>query len=267
MVAAPRPLAPLSLELASTEALAPLLRAVVEGLAERGAALARVWLLDPEPGGDTLRLAASAGRSRAERGADWTRLDGTFQRFRVGTGKVGTAAASAHPVAVRDVQREKRRISRPAWARREGIHGFAAIPLASRGRVLGVLGVFRRDPLDSRGLASLCDVAAHLGAGLRRALAFGELELRADALEREARSLREALASARARGAAGTLPGGDVLTDTELRAYERANLERALARSGGRVYGPGGAAALLGLRPTTLASRLRALGVGRPDRS
>jgi transcriptional regulator with GAF, ATPase, and Fis domain len=52
-----------------------------------------------------------------------------------------------------------------------------------------------------------------------------------------------------------------VLTDRELREQERANLLRALQRTDGRVYGPGGAAELLELNPTTLASRLRALKI------
>ena len=52
-----------------------------------------------------------------------------------------------------------------------------------------------------------------------------------------------------------------VLTDRECRARERANVMRALERSDGRVYGRGGAAELLGLNPTTLASRLRALKI------
>jgi len=58
-----------------------------------------------------------------------------------------------------------------------------------------------------------------------------------------------------------------ILTDAELRDRERANLVRALAASGGKVSGPGGAAQRLGLRPSTLSSRMKALGVrpGRPS--
>jgi formate hydrogenlyase transcriptional activator len=41
----------------------------------------------------------------------------------------------------------------------------------------------------------------------------------------------------------------------------RALLERALAHAGGRVYGPSGAAALLGLRPTTLQGKMKKYGV------
>jgi formate hydrogenlyase transcriptional activator len=52
-------------------------------------------------------------------------------------------------------------------------------------------------------------------------------------------------------------------TESERRARERANLVAALERSGGKVYGSGGAAELLGVPSTTLASRLRALGIRR----
>jgi hypothetical protein len=55
-------------------------------------------------------------------------------------------------------------------------------------------------------------------------------------------------------------------TESERRARERANLVAALERSGGKVYGSGGAAELLGVPSTTLASRLRALGIRRSRR-
>jgi transcriptional regulator with GAF, ATPase, and Fis domain len=52
-----------------------------------------------------------------------------------------------------------------------------------------------------------------------------------------------------------------ILTDRECRERERANLVKALQRTQGRIYGPGGAADLLGVNPTTLASRLRAFKI------
>jgi transcriptional regulator with GAF, ATPase, and Fis domain len=54
-----------------------------------------------------------------------------------------------------------------------------------------------------------------------------------------------------------------VLTHEQLKQRERENLTVALARTGGKVFGPAGAAALLGLKPTTLASRIKALGISR----
>jgi transcriptional regulator with GAF, ATPase, and Fis domain len=55
-----------------------------------------------------------------------------------------------------------------------------------------------------------------------------------------------------------------VLSDAALRQRNRENLEVALRECGGRIYGPEGAAARLGIKPTTLASRLKALGINRP---
>ncbi len=48
-----------------------------------------------------------------------------------------------------------------------------------------------------------------------------------------------------------------VLTDSQLQASEKHNLLLALKKSGGKVFGKGGAAELLGVRPTTLASRIK----------
>ena len=54
-----------------------------------------------------------------------------------------------------------------------------------------------------------------------------------------------------------------VLTDTELRTLERDNLVAALERVAWRVSDSGGAAELLGVRPSTLRDRMKALGIRR----
>jgi hypothetical protein len=64
-----------------------------------------------------------------------------------------------------------------------------------------------------------------------------------------------------ARGAAVRRRPRAVETEGDRKKRERANIEAALAASGGKIYGPGGAAELLGTRPTTLASRTQALGI------
>ncbi|MCH7857502.1 MAG: hypothetical protein IIB37_12185 [Gemmatimonadetes bacterium] len=66
------------------------------------------------------------------------------------------------------------------------------------------------------------------------------------------------------RSAAGT--EADVLSDAEMRRREHDNVLRALERTNWRVYGPDGAAALLGVKATTLASRIRKLGLSRRRR-
>jgi transcriptional regulator with GAF, ATPase, and Fis domain len=52
-----------------------------------------------------------------------------------------------------------------------------------------------------------------------------------------------------------------ILKEDEWRRRERANILAAIERADGRIQGPGGAADLLGLRPSTLQSRLRAFGI------
>ena len=55
-----------------------------------------------------------------------------------------------------------------------------------------------------------------------------------------------------------------ILTDPELRLRERANIVAALTKSEWRIHGPGGAAELLSINPSTLVSRIRKLGLKKP---
>jgi len=57
-----------------------------------------------------------------------------------------------------------------------------------------------------------------------------------------------------------TVSSGTVQT---LEAVEREYIRRVLALVGGRIYGQGGAATLLGLKPSTLQSRMKKLGIER----
>src|SRR5262245_4248964 len=59
----------------------------------------------------------------------------------------------------------------------------------------------------------------------------------------------------------------DVVTDREFRQRERRNLHAALVKAGWKVYGRAGAAELLGMKPTTLISRMKALRIERPRES
>lgn len=61
-------------------------------------------------------------------------------------------------------------------------------------------------------------------------------------------------------------PAPPVIPESEWQNRERENLRTALELAGGRVYGSGGAAELLGIRPTTLLSRLNSLGLRRTRR-
>jgi transcriptional regulator with GAF, ATPase, and Fis domain len=66
------------------------------------------------------------------------------------------------------------------------------------------------------------------------------------------------------RPSAGS-PSMAVLTDAEMKQRDRENLLAALDRTNWKVQGPGGAAELLGMRPTTLASRIKRMGLSRPS--
>lgn len=57
----------------------------------------------------------------------------------------------------------------------------------------------------------------------------------------------------------------EVIPELEMRQWEHENLLAALRASTWRVYGPGGAAERLGVRPTTLISRIKKLGLKKPS--
>ena len=61
----------------------------------------------------------------------------------------------------------------------------------------------------------------------------------------------------------GTHPKSAPGSLLELKQHERAFILEALARTRGKIYGPDGAAALLGLKPTTLSSKVHRMGLKR----
>ena len=65
-------------------------------------------------------------------------------------------------------------------------------------------------------------------------------------------------------GAAATpVANAAVLTRDEMKRQERDAIIKALKQTNGKVSGPGGAAELLGMKPTTLSSRISSLGIDR----
>jgi len=56
-------------------------------------------------------------------------------------------------------------------------------------------------------------------------------------------------------------PAASILTELQRRTRDRISILAALDAAGGKVSGPGGAAEILDLKPTTLASRIRALDI------
>jgi len=63
------------------------------------------------------------------------------------------------------------------------------------------------------------------------------------------------------RPADTTTSASRLLTREELKRLERESILHALQQTAGKIFGPDGAAELLGMKPTTLASRVAALGL------
>ncbi|MBT5471442.1 MAG: sigma 54-interacting transcriptional regulator [Nitrospina sp.] len=53
----------------------------------------------------------------------------------------------------------------------------------------------------------------------------------------------------------------DIFSEEKIKMQEKENLISALNKANGKVYGPGGAAEILGLQPATLAYRIKKLGI------
>ena len=67
---------------------------------------------------------------------------------------------------------------------------------------------------------------------------------------------------------AAAVPAAEYLTEAEFRQKEKENLLAALHAADGRVWGPEGAAVLLGIKPSTLSYRMNRFGIARkPGRS
>jgi PAS domain S-box-containing protein len=121
------------------------------------AAFARIWTLSPD--GLVLELRASAGL--------YTHLDGGHSRVRVGQFKIGLVAAERKAHVTNDVSTDAR-VGDPAWARREGLVSFAGYPLLVDDRIVGVMAMFARRPLEPDTLDALEGVAKTASLGIER---------------------------------------------------------------------------------------------------
>jgi transcriptional regulator with GAF, ATPase, and Fis domain len=76
-----------------------------------------------------------------------------------------------------------------------------------------------------------------------------------------------AISPVRRQSSAETTKPADaaLVTEAKRKHEERANILAALERAHGKLYGPGGAAELLGVKPSTLASRMKKMGLKRSD--
>ena len=57
----------------------------------------------------------------------------------------------------------------------------------------------------------------------------------------------------------------NILTEEEMKSYDRQNILNALNQCDCEITGSNGAAEFLGIRPTTLHSKIKKMGIKRPD--
>ena len=172
------------------------LQKIVGGLASQpGVALVRIWFLPsahipnawqegapPQEGIEHLRLVASAGNPIRSPGEDWSYLQGRFARVPLNIGKVGQVAANRHPIFIKDLAPKDSWVVRPEWAEREEIRSFAGHPLIFQEKLLGVIGLFSRTPLDEQQFTWLGLFANHAAVAIANARAFEEVAERQKAV-------------------------------------------------------------------------------------
>src|SRR5262249_51973097 len=162
------------------------------------------------------------------------------------------------------------------------IVSFAGLPLIYRGEVLGVLAFFSREEMSEQDAASLRAFADHAALAIGNARRFEESEWLRKRAELESGRLRSGGKKAEevaesavftkleqepvsetvsAEESEAEESEADYISEDEWKQLWRDNISAALKRSGGKLYGPGGAAELLGVKPTTLASQMKALGI------
>jgi transcriptional regulator with GAF, ATPase, and Fis domain len=200
----------LALRISSERDVEALLTHIVAGLVQQsGVALARVWVVKP---GDIcqscrmrrscpdqrscLHLAASAGTSLT--GESWCRTDGGFCRLPLAHLKIGTIASNRAGLLIADPQSEN--WARPDWVAGERITAFVGQPLVFRDETLGVLAVFRREPVDQQDFRWLRMFADQAASAIANARAFSELERLRQQLESHNAYLREEVDAALAFG-------------------------------------------------------------------
>ena len=281
------------------QSLQPVLSTLAEaGLASCDGVLAQAWLVGPGdlcdscpmrpecPSQSTcLHLVASAGVE-----ADTV---GLFRRNPIGVGSLGRIPASRAPLVAR-TGLDALGVAEPAWLTRNKVHSFAALPLEHGERCIGVLAVFSRGGLPEEQLRILAASTRLAAEALGNVAAFRTLAADRNRLAAKNARLRSGLGlppepepapRAPAPPAAppppppptppaqfpgtGAMLYPDPTAPVPLRSFaevQREGILRTLERTGWRVSGPKGAAAVLGLKPTTLESKMKKLGLRRPPR-
>jgi transcriptional regulator with GAF, ATPase, and Fis domain len=194
-----------ALHVAEARSMEDVLARIVDGLDKSGNhALSRIWLTLPgdkcsdckfnencPTHVDCLHLKASAGSSQIDPTITWNGVDGRFERFPIGTRKVGQIAQTGQALKLCAINDGDSWLADPGWGKAEGLNCFAGQPLMFRGEPLGVLAVFSRDAIDEDNFSWLRTLADQAAIAIANARAFEEIATLSHQLELERDYYRE----------------------------------------------------------------------------
>lgn len=135
-------------------------------------AFARIWTFNADE--NMLELTASAGM--------YTHLDGAHSRIPLGKFKIGLIAQDRTPHLTNSVIGDPR-VPNQDWAKREGIVSFAGYPLVVGEELMGVMGMFARQPLSEVTLQAMASVGNGIALGIQRIRTQEELRRSMEAAE------------------------------------------------------------------------------------
>jgi len=142
------------------------------------------WVAD-----EAARTVSVRAWSDAGTGADFP-----FPSFTFGQGMVGTVAATRAPLHIPDVFAEPGMLRAHDWCARHGLRSFYGVPVLAQDRLLAVLVLSGRAPLDlaEEDRELLASFVAQAAISLDNARLFAEAQERRQAAERAATAEREA---------------------------------------------------------------------------
>ncbi len=149
--------ADVSAALVTSSTLPDMLQRCVDAVVRHfDAALTRIWLLNEREG--ALELQASAGLASA--------LDGPHVRIPIGHLRTGLIARDGRPYLTNDVASDPH--IGADWITQQSLVAFAGYPFVAEGRVMGVLSLFARRPLDDGTLDALAGIVDTIAQGIER---------------------------------------------------------------------------------------------------
>jgi DNA-binding CsgD family transcriptional regulator len=132
---------------------------ITQGLIDQfDCSFVRIWLVESDR--TALSLVASSGL--------YTRLDGDFATVPMGAYKVGKIAQHCIPFLSNQLGSESW-VKDRQWAIDNKICGFAGLPLAITGKVIGVLAVFSHQPMQAEFLEALRILCSSVAVALNNA--------------------------------------------------------------------------------------------------